>query len=681
MPDQPLTTPPTTPLSDSGQDQVITPLVTPAPAAIAPSPSGGTSAQENYNLLLPKQPVYTPLENIALAFSGGGFRAACFSIGTMSYLQALPLEEGNTLLDKVRYISSASGGSIASAVYAHSQAKGMTFAQYYAKMYAHLQGLDLLTEVFNVLNDDQPWKDNPSKIRNLINSFAISYQALLFEGATVETLRGAPDGAHLEEVCFNTSDFYAGLLFRQAIKLKPDAKADLDKKDFLFGNFMVYLDQQLAGNLRLGDLVAASSCFPAGFEPIVFPRDFQSSGPDLRTGLHVFAEELNIPELTELFGKTYSSVIPPTPVNVIDLSKNLEALALDQSFQMGLMDGGVMDNQGIDSMLRANDRRLKGTTAFKPFDLMLVTDVGSHFIDPYKVPDQLPQKTWWASLTVNKVLIIGWVFAIIGLITVVGAQWIDNNIASTLLIMLGTLLLGMGVGTVYLLYHLRRFIGFRVKHQGGLNLHKVFSDEILARLFQFFGNTRFDVIFPMLKGRINSILLLNMEMFLKRIRQLLYSRFFEDRDMSQRMKSNHIYDLSYSNELYFLQNNPVALAPGSALMNVAQAAFEMGTTLWFDSDDSEGNKMGAVIATGQFTVCANLLSYVQHFNASGDYTGLSPEYKSRMDKLLIDLQADYTKFKADPFWLYNQLGKALKGFKPLSAQDFPFPSSEFQDLR
>jgi hypothetical protein len=340
-----------------------------------------------------------------------------------------------------------------------------------------------------------------------------------------------------------------------------------------------------------------------------------------------------------------------------------------------------MDNQGIDSMLRANDRRLKGTTAFKPFDLMLVSDVGSHFIDPYKVPDQLPQKTWWAALTVNKVLVLGWVFALIGIITIVGAQWIYSDVVNTLLIMLGTLLLGTGLGTVYLLYHLRKFIGFRVKHQGGLNLHKVFSDEITARLFEFFGNTRFDVIFPMLKGRINSVLLLNTEMFLKRIRQLLFSRFFEDRDMSQRMKSNHIYDLSYSNELNFLQNNPIALSPGSELIKVAQAAFEMGTTLWFDGTDSANNKEAVVIACGQFTVCFNLLAYVQHFNASDDYKGLTPAYKDRMDQLQTRLSEDYKKFKADPFCLYNQLGKGLEGFKPLTSADIDFPTEEFQNLR
>ncbi len=641
---------------------------------------------ENKNLTLPNHPVVTPLEHIALSFSGGGFRAASFTLGTLSYLQAVPLEGGKTLLDKVTYIASASGGTIASAVYAHSQAKGLTFAQFYAKLFGDLQGLTLLKKVFEILNNDQVWKDNPHKIRNLINSFALSYQELLFDGdATVDTLRAAPEGGHLEEVCFNSSDFYAGLLFRQAIKMKPDA----DETDFLYGNFMVHLDQQLAGKLRIGDLVAASSCFPAGFEPIVFPKDFQAAGPDLHTGLHVLTQELNIAELTLLYVNTWPPVVPPAPINVETLSENLKSLAIDPSFQMGLMDGGVMDNQGIDSMLKANERRLngaadpkpQGTTNFKPFDLMLVSDVGSHFIDPYMVPGQLPQKTWWASLTVNKVLVIGWVFAFIGLVAIVGAQWINTALANTLVIMLGTSLLGIGVGTVYLLYHIKRLIEGRVKHQGGLDLHKVFSDEITARLFQFFGNTRFDVIFPMLKGRINSVLLLNTEMFLKRIRQLLYSRFFEDRDMSQRVRSNHIYDLSYSDELYFLQNNPLAGIPGSNLTNVAQVAFEMGTTLWFDGDDTQAHKLGAVIACGQFTVCFNLLAYVQHFNASDDYKGLTPEYKCRMDQVLTHLTEDFEKFKADPFWLYNQLGKGLAGFEVLTNKAFTFPAGEFDRLR
>lgn len=48
------------------------------------------------------------MENIALAFSGGGFRAACFSLGTLSYLDHLRYKD-KPVLEDVKYISSTSG--------------------------------------------------------------------------------------------------------------------------------------------------------------------------------------------------------------------------------------------------------------------------------------------------------------------------------------------------------------------------------------------------------------------------------------------------------------------------------------------------------------------------------------------------------------------------------------------
>ena len=45
------------------------------------------------------------LENIALSFSGGGFRAAAFTLGCVSYLNDVPYK-AQPLLHKVRFISS-----------------------------------------------------------------------------------------------------------------------------------------------------------------------------------------------------------------------------------------------------------------------------------------------------------------------------------------------------------------------------------------------------------------------------------------------------------------------------------------------------------------------------------------------------------------------------------------------
>src|SRR5215831_16387365 len=50
---------------------------------------------------------------IALAFSGGGTRAAAFAYGAMRGLDRLPVKGQGTYFDRVIFISGVSGGSVA----------------------------------------------------------------------------------------------------------------------------------------------------------------------------------------------------------------------------------------------------------------------------------------------------------------------------------------------------------------------------------------------------------------------------------------------------------------------------------------------------------------------------------------------------------------------------------------
>ncbi|MEB3172020.1 MAG: patatin-like phospholipase family protein, partial [Synechococcaceae cyanobacterium] len=58
-----------------------------------------------------RQPLMGDRGYIGLSFSGGGYRATAFSLGTMALLQDLGL------LSKARVMSSVSGGSLALAAY------------------------------------------------------------------------------------------------------------------------------------------------------------------------------------------------------------------------------------------------------------------------------------------------------------------------------------------------------------------------------------------------------------------------------------------------------------------------------------------------------------------------------------------------------------------------------------
>ncbi len=54
---------------------------------------------------------------IALAFSGGGTRAAAFAFGTLRGLDRLPTKDGKSYLDRVVFVSGVSGGSVTAAYF------------------------------------------------------------------------------------------------------------------------------------------------------------------------------------------------------------------------------------------------------------------------------------------------------------------------------------------------------------------------------------------------------------------------------------------------------------------------------------------------------------------------------------------------------------------------------------
>ncbi|XZF15180.1 patatin-like phospholipase family protein [Chitinophagaceae bacterium MMS25-I14] len=640
---------------------------------------------EQKNTGLP--PTATPFENIALAFSGGGFRAASFSLGVLSYLDAVKLNDGTPLLHKVTYISSASGGTIANAMYALHSTSGKPFGTFYKLLYERLQGIDLLDVVMKKLNADHIWKEHPDKTRNLINAFALAYDEVLLNGKTLGDLAIAPGLTHLQEVCFNSTEFYRGLLFRQAVKMQPDTKPD---KDFRYGNFIINLSKEAAAKLKLADILAASSCFPAGFEPIIFPDDFANSHINISTllqNLSVQPQELDWQELERLYTREQIDTVLstlPHPVQVTALQEALQKLPLRTGFKAGMMDGGITDNQGLDSMMDANERRVSGHTDFKPFDLMLVNDVGSHFMDPYVLPDDKKKYTGIYGITVNTIMIWSILIAIAAIGGLSYSFLCDgSSTGAKLLAIFSSLLLLIFGGLFVLLQFIKQYVSGEIRDGKGLDLSRTFSPFITDKLFGYLGRTPIGVIVRMLRERGSSILILNNDVFLKRIRYLLYNSFFDAKHWSYRTKSNHVYDLAYINDTNRARNDFPDLEPSDNLKTTAQSAFEMGTTLWFDTSGQQEHKEAVLIACGQFTTCYNLLLYIERLKTSNTYASLDLLYKKRTDDLYALLSEEYARFKQDPFWLYNELGSStgITGFKPCSMDQFPFQKDEFGGLR
>src|SRR6266850_975560 len=245
------------------------------------------------------------LGKIALAFSGGGYRASGFHLGTLECLDRLGL------LDDVKVLSTISGGTFTGAAYALSRTRRTSFSEFRDTFALDLQKLNVIEQALGRLVESRESAVNAS----LICAAARVYDDVLFKNAYFGELFG---GVVFDDLAFNATEFVYGLSFRFAVS----------SSGAVIGNKYFKVPPAAAEKIRIADIVAASSCFPGGFEPILFPDQFR-----FKDGL--------IPG--ELKTKEFEKPVP-------------------------LMDGGIYDNQGISSVLLALKRNPQA------FDLLLISD-------------------------------------------------------------------------------------------------------------------------------------------------------------------------------------------------------------------------------------------------------------------------------------------------------------------
>jgi len=79
----------------------------------------------------------------------------------------------------------------------------------------------------------------------------------------------------------------------------------------------------------------------------------------------------------------------------------------------------------------------------------------------------------------------------------------------------------------------------------------------------------------------------------------------------------------------------------------------MGTTLWFDAADVKNEKLKSLVATGQFTMCANLLDYTIKLQRDNKLT-LDANVLKLIEHIREQLEKDWAQFKANPYFLYEK---------------------------
>lgn len=557
-----------------------------------------------------------PLQKIALSCSGGGYRAASFHLGAMAYLNSV-IYQGKPLLENVKLISTVSGGTITGAVYALQKQQGKSFDAFYTFLMHKLLSLDLIKISIAKLNIERGIK-NPYKTNNLINAFAELYDDHFTSGATFSVFNDLR--SHLDAVVFNSTEFSNGINFRFR-----------NRGTGFFGNHIIRVEQTTAEEVKLADAMAASTCFPGGFEPILWPRDF----------VHADA-----PNLKELSAKTEN---------------------------VGLMDGGIYDNQGIQSVL------LYKKSAELYFDLIIISDVASPDMARYQATAEKPL-SGFRKLTLNavqeqvktfnkRVNVILVIMAL--LFFTLPILWnYEINFNTGLMIGLACSSIVLFIAKQIILSKLFAVVEY-VKSLLIQMIPSFYREKLSALKIESLSVGRAE---PLILDRVHSLVTLLMNVFLKVIRRLNYGDLYNDKSYRYRRATNLIKELTEENynnssasERADLKGTSASIQTsqlqgdyktvvGDKIKAVAEEASSFGTTLWFTEDDQLANMLNKLVATGEFTMCYNLLDYLEQllFTKNNGFDKLPATTQNDLTMLYKHCSKDWERFKENPMFMVER---------------------------
>lgn len=477
-----------------------------------------------------------PFGDLALSLSGGGYRAAAFHLGALDTLNTLGL------LGDVRVLSTVSGGTLTGLLYALSIAERQSYSAFYEKAYKFLKDTNVIKDAFQNMG-----AQNPGLAPSLIKSAADVYDSRnVFNGRTFSLLLNSND-PQLSELSFNATEFRSGNSFR--FQKSRSAQASI-------GNGLMEIKREVAANIRLADIAAASSCFPGGFEPIRFPDDF---------------------------------------VWQAELEKVRDELGRDK-FDPGvaLMDGGIFDNQGVYSVIQTYKRR------GNEVGLVIVSDTSQGSKSLFEFPAGTPSSRRW--LTLANLARGAWLLFFIAALTVF--TLVVNMIQSLRLqglrlpedVFLYGVPLLLSILVTGLLICLRLLLrrGIRLVHEKvGIKLWASIKD---LTVYEVYG---------LLSSRVSSVLALTTSVFMKRIRTMIYKDISVYGKYKNRLVFNLIYDLKNTSIKALFTKAPW-LRPSPKLQSLAQQAEATDTTLWFTNEA----ELETLVACGRASMCFNILRHM-----------------------------------------------------------------------
>ncbi len=517
------------------------------------------------------------MAKIALSLSGGGFRAAAYHLGLLSYLNHLKTNDNTPLLDHVSAVSTISGGTLTGLWLILGKVRGMTNDQSLHALYELLLNSDICGR------GSREFFCGKNKNNSLIREMTEIYDEEIFHGATMGDLMKAIDSISIDDFSANATEFSnaTGFRFQVGKKQKTDKGGT---SQGTIGNAFYKIPRDVASQIRLSEVFAASSCFPGGFEPLFFPRDFKLS---------------------------------QNPANADYIAK-AESLAL--------MDGGIVDNQGIEPIVLLRKRR--------DIDLFIISDAGRGQDKPFGYEESNVMD----SLTVHKVN-VGLNVAILALAQFL--LWVPKGFWFGFFLALTIVFLSMRLATALTTRHL-------------LNRYS----QLVPFSFHWKGLLRisFSKYINLIASRAKSMYQLTNKVFLKHIRSLNYATVYGDDAWQNRRIMNALYELCTGKNWgkHLTADEEVLMAPSEAILAASDKAASMNTTLWWSEKDRAEGKPEALMATGQYNICWNLLEFIYRLRRNNENLGVGSNV---IIELQEKLEADWQRFKDDPYWMLKELCK------------------------
>ena len=478
-----------------------------------------------------------PFDEIALSLSGGGYRAGAFHLGTLDMLHRLGL------LSSVHVLSTVSGGTLTGLKYALSAAEGVSFEDFYREFFDFLTDTNVIGKGLANLT---PPRSSPfaGQMPSLIRSAAQVYTSPKMLGDKTFGVILNDQTSHLREASFNATEFRTANYFRFQRSASTQAR---------IGNGNLVVRREVAEMIRLADIAAASSCFPSAFEPLRFPDDF------------LWSKKLE--EVRSALGDSFKECVP-------------------------LMDGGIYDNQGVDSIVRAYARQ----NDENKIGLVIISDTNQR--DPSLFDFAPKKKRGWVSL--STLVKLAWIVFLIACVTTIvlivawllsamnnGFQWVDLFLYGVPIILAGFL-----AGGLYWV---------RGQYQEG---QKRVAEMTTLELWPTLKRLTVPELLDLINGRAQSLIALTSAVFLKRVRALVYKDIMVHPSYLNREVSNLIYDFDDTGKFPNAIVNE--LAPTEAMRDLAIRAENVSTALWINNPEELRN----LIACGQATTCFNIMRYI-----------------------------------------------------------------------